>query len=514
MIRNTTHEARAAGAASRPISTPTLGHAATRARLFGPMLLGLALAANTAGGTASTHASQAAVSSTTVAATMPANGDQNPYGIAIVPRTMGALTQGDVLVSNFNNGKNLAGLGTTIVQISPNGSHRRVFAQINAQQLPGSCPGGVGLTTALTILRRGYVIVGSLPTTDGTPTTAKAGCLLVLDADGRVISTITAPDINGPWDMTALDQGKSVTLFVSNVLNGTAPTSRRIVNDGTVVRLVLHVPAQGIPQVLSNTVVGSGFAEKLDDAALALGPTGLGLGTDGTLYVADNLENRIAAIPNALTRADSAYTGLDLTAGDALNGPLGLAMAPNGDILSVNAGDGKLVETDIAGTQVLSSTISMSGTPPGVGALFGLAVAQNGDIFFGDDNAITLDRWAGSGVTREGVATLLAQKNSGVNGAVFLVQDAQPGLVDVFMHITGLLPNSVHPTHIHQGTSCASMGPVLYPLPDLRADSTGAVTTQTTIHAASIPAPGWYINIHQGMGSDTSLSCGLVQLPM
>lgn len=514
MNRNANRELHATGAATTPVTITTRGAATGRARLLGPLLLTAALTANAVSGSVATHASRAAMIPTVVASTMPANGDQNPYGIAIAPRTIGALTRGDVLVSNFNNGKNLAGLGTTIVQIAPDGTHRRVFAQINPQQLPGSCPGGVGLTTALTILRRGYVIVGSLPTTDGTPTTAQAGCLLVLDSYGRVVSTISAPDINGPWDLTALDQGKFATLFISNVLNGTAPTSRRIVNDGTVVRLVLHVPTQGVPQVLSNTVIGSGFAEKLDDAALALGPTGLGLGAEGTLYVADNLENRIAAIPNALTRSDSAFTGLDLTAGGALNGPLGLAMAPNGDILSVNAGDGRLVETDIAGTQVLSSTISMAGTPPGTGALFGLAVAANGDIFFGDDNAITLNRWAGSGVAREGVATLLAQKNSGVNGAVFLVQDAQPGQVDIFMHITGLVPNSVHPTHIHQGSSCASMGPVIYPLPDLHADSTGAVTTQTTIHASSIPAAGWYINIHQGMGSDAPISCGLVQLPM
>ena len=39
----------------------------------------------------------------TVASTIPANGDVNPYGVAIVPRSQGQLTAGDVLVSNFNN---------------------------------------------------------------------------------------------------------------------------------------------------------------------------------------------------------------------------------------------------------------------------------------------------------------------------------------------------------------------------------------------------------------------------
>jgi hypothetical protein len=50
-----------------------------------------------------------------------------------------------------------------------------VFAEIDASKLPGPCPGGVGLTTALVVLRAGWVIVGSLPTADGTSATAEAG---------------------------------------------------------------------------------------------------------------------------------------------------------------------------------------------------------------------------------------------------------------------------------------------------------------------------------------------------
>ena len=131
----------------------------------------------------------------TVASTVPANGDVNPYGVAVVPRSMGRLVQGAVLVSNFNDKKNQAGTGTTIVQILPSGAPR-LFAQIDPAHLPGPCPGGIGLTTALTVLRRGYVIVGSLPTADGRPATMRAGCLLVLDNAGRVASdtrTITYP---------------------------------------------------------------------------------------------------------------------------------------------------------------------------------------------------------------------------------------------------------------------------------------------------------------------------------
>lgn len=48
------------------------------------------------------------------------------------------------------------------------GGHLRGFADIDAASLPGPCPGGVGLSTALVVLRSGFVIVGSLPTSDGT----------------------------------------------------------------------------------------------------------------------------------------------------------------------------------------------------------------------------------------------------------------------------------------------------------------------------------------------------------
>jgi hypothetical protein len=105
---------------------------------------------------------------TTVGGTVPANGDLNPYGVAVVPASVGALVRGDVLLSNFNNGANLQGTGTTLVQVAPSG-HLSLFAQIDPKTLPGPCPGGVGLTTALAILPGGYVVVGSLPTTTAKP---------------------------------------------------------------------------------------------------------------------------------------------------------------------------------------------------------------------------------------------------------------------------------------------------------------------------------------------------------
>ena len=328
---------------------------------------------------------------TTVASTVPKNGDVNPYGVAVVARSKDRLHQGDVLVSNFNDKGNAQGTGTTIVEVAPNGSVR-VFAQINAAHLPGSCPGGIGLTTALSILGNDWVVVGSLPTVAGNPATAKAGCLLVLNSDGRVVETFHGHGINGPWDMTAVGGRLTSALFVTNVLNGTVAANGKVVRRGTVLRLTVTTPERGLPRLIADTTIGSGFPEETNSAALVIGPTGVGLGRNGTLFVADTLGNRIAAIPDALLRGRSAGTGLTVSRDGALRGPLGVAIAPNGDVLAVNSLNGSLVEVKPSGGQVAVKKLDTSGSPAGAGALFGLAVAPYGNgVYFVDDATNTLD---------------------------------------------------------------------------------------------------------------------------
>lgn len=338
-----------------------------------------------------------------VASTVPANGDLNPYGVAVVPQSIGREIRGDVLVSNFNNSANLQGTGTTIVQVSPAGT-ATLFAQINPASV--SCPGGVGLTTALAILSGGWVVVGSLPTTDGMPDTIGSGCLIVLDRNGRVAETFSGGTINGPWDMTATSSDESATLFFTNVLNGTVAAGGNEVDRGTVVRMRLMLAENRAPRMISSTVIGSGFPERTDPSALVIGPTGLALSsgegndggdsagndeggseTGGTLYVADSLGNRIAAIAHASTRTSSAGTGMTVTSGGFLNDPLGMALAPNGDVITANGDDGLLVETTPGGSQAAHVDTGLGG-----GSLFGIAVTPEGKgLYLVDDGTNHLD---------------------------------------------------------------------------------------------------------------------------
>jgi hypothetical protein len=326
-----------------------------------------------------------------VASTVPANGDINPYGLVVVPKSSGALVRGNLLISNFNSSANLQGTGTTIVQISPDGTNT-LFAQINASNLPGPCPGGVGLTTALSVLGSGWVIVGSLPTTDGTSATAQAGCLLVLDHNGNVVETFYGSLINGPWDMTTLDSGDTADLFVTNVLNGTVAGGGNVVSGGTIIRLNLTGLHGSMPNLESITVVGSGFDERTDPAALVIGPTGVGLSPSGdTLYVADSLNNRVQAIANPLSRTDSAGTGSTLSAGGALDDPLGLVVAHTGDVFTVNGNNGVLSEVSLGGAQIFTTFLDNSGNPPGAGALFGLVPVAGTGLYYVDDATNTLN---------------------------------------------------------------------------------------------------------------------------
>ncbi len=327
----------------------------------------------------------------TVTTTITNNGDLNPYAVVVAPASVGKIRQGDVLVDNFNNLSNLQGTGTTIIRYSPATKATALFAKL--PQNLAQCPGGVGLTTAMTVLKSGWVIVGSTPSTDGTTRTKGNGCLIVLNADGGVAAVWAGPNINDPWgDMATIDNGSTATLFVSmagfdvpgpQVVG--ADGSPVTVNKATVLRLQLSIPPGQPPKIANETVIANGFGQRADKDVFLIGPTGLALGPDNTLYVSDALGNRIVAISDATTRTTSAGTGRLVTQDDLLKRPLALVMTADGHLLTCNGLNGQVVEIDPAsGKQLYAQWIdaNQAQSPPGSGDLFGLAIAPDGNGFY------------------------------------------------------------------------------------------------------------------------------------
>ncbi len=263
--------------------------------------------------------------------TMPANGDVNPYGVAFVPNHFpdgGVIHAGDVLVSNFNNADNLQGTGTTIVQLNPSGDLAPPGTAVTffASSL-------TGLSTALGVLRDGFVIVGNVPTTDGSIATIGQGALQVIDRHGHWLQTWTDPKLlDGPWDLAVADHGDHAIIFVSNVLNG------------TVTRLNVSVGPKQLT-LIKKTTIAWGYPHVPNAAALILGPTGLAFDerTD-TLFVASTADNTIYAVSRAGSRSDAAARGRVAFADSHLRGPLALRFAPNGDLLAAN---GDAVNADV-----------------------------------------------------------------------------------------------------------------------------------------------------------------------
>ncbi len=263
--------------------------------------------------------------------TIPSNGDLNPYGVAFVPDHFpggGTIAAGDVLVSNFNSSANVQGSGTTIVHLRPEGP----LAPPGAADVFFTS-GLPGLSTALGVLRGGFVIVGNVPTTDGTFATIGQGALQVVDRHGVLVQTWTDPVfLDGPWDLAVDDHGARARIFVSNVLNG------------TISRLDVAVGTSGLT-LLHKTVIAAGYAHVPNAAAVILGPTGLAFDADtDMLYVASTADNTIYAVPDASSRTSAVTLGEVVFADPHLRGPLALRFAPNGDLLTAN---GDAVNSDL-----------------------------------------------------------------------------------------------------------------------------------------------------------------------
>jgi hypothetical protein len=268
------------------------------------------------------HAEDAFLPRAINSSTIPQSGDVNPYGVAFVPEGFpggGTISAGDVLVSNFNDNTNTQGTGTTIIRQPELGPIAAPGTAITFFSSPFP-----GLSTALGVLRGGYVVVGNLATPNGSFSTIVPGscALQVIDRYGNVKATW--PDPDGPWDLTIDDHGAWAHIFVSNVLSG------------KVVRLDVTVTSTGVT-VQHTTTIATGYTVQPSVAAVVLGPTGLAFdeGTD-TLYVASTADNAIYSVSSASHRTTAVTKGAIVFSNPHLIGPLALRFAPNGDLLTAN----------------------------------------------------------------------------------------------------------------------------------------------------------------------------------
>ena len=315
-------------------------------------------------------------------------GDSNPYGVAFVPDgfpTDGLLAPGDLVVSNFNGPSGNQGTGSSILRVTQAGAVSVFF-----QGPPPPAP-GIGFSTALGVLKAGFVIAGAVPTTDGTCNTVSAGELFIFDRHGHMVNTLTDSSLlDGPWDLTIRDRGEEAQVFVSNVLSG------------TVTRINFMIPSGGNPVVVSETQIASGYKTDCSQAAVVVGPTGVALDHEGSsLFVASTDDNAIFVVRNAVNRKTDGGTGELVYQDDAhLHGPLALALAPNGHLITAN---GDAVKTDNNHLSYYveftknGQFVSWFQIDPVGGSAFGFAVkAVNGQVLFAavDDNSSMLEEWS------------------------------------------------------------------------------------------------------------------------
>jgi DNA-binding beta-propeller fold protein YncE len=186
-----------------------------------------------------------------------------------------------------------------------------------------------GFSTALGVLSAGFVLIGNVPSTDGSGTcvgnfdNVGQGSLTIVDHTGT--STLRLADpvlLDGPWDLTVFDKVTSALVFVSNVKSGTV----------TGLDVAIGAPFPGVTM----TQIASGYPSRCDSAAFVVGPTGLAYdpATD-VLYVASTDDNAIFTVADAGTRTtDGAKGTLLVQSNTFFHGPLGLVRASNGDLVS------------------------------------------------------------------------------------------------------------------------------------------------------------------------------------
>jgi hypothetical protein len=307
---------------------------------------------------------------TTIGSTVdPTNGDQNPYGLAIAPVSMGLLAAGDLVICNFNDAANVQGNGTTIEILHP---------------APGSTP--TRMVQDPNLKGCAALAVAS----DDSPWAAAYSSNLApfYGPTGGLVSALATGPWSGPWgEIFAPAFGASAASYVTS--NATSGTIVRVNVAGTTFTTIASGFTINAGAVPGNILAASGLTY---DA------------TNDTLFVVDSNNNRIVVFAgystlgaNAiLVEADGTFSGPSaasakvLFSGAPLNVPISAAQLFNGDLVVGNTADNLLVEISQAGEVVATQNLDTGA----VGALFGIVAAgtdaSSTKIYFNDDNDNTV----------------------------------------------------------------------------------------------------------------------------
>ena len=323
----------------------------------------------------------------TVASLVAPDGDRDPFGIAIVPLTMGKLTAGNLLVAEFGDKHGTAGAGTTILQVNPATGKTSVFFRGG----PVAGPVGVAINPA-----NDGVWVGDY----GKAASGTAANDLLIAPNGKVKAVYTgatthgAASFAGVWGQGVSSSNGKISFYYGNAGNASTGTG-----GGDVVRLTPHpkgpVNGQPVNATYARIATGQGETPRGGNAATAAGPQGYAFAADGTLYQTNDADNTLYAIPRAATTKSPAATQI-VYRGHALQSPENVVIDPrNGDLLVVNANDNRLVVITSGGKLV--ATRDLAAHQP-AGALFGLAIGTNpaGDLvlYYTNSNTSTLHELA------------------------------------------------------------------------------------------------------------------------
>lgn len=286
---------------------------------------------------------------TNLASTVAANGDANPYGLAMAPanfkgldanKNATVLQPGDLVISDFSNSKG-ANTGTSLLLYRPGtgkimpyytehvgaGPDALAISSLGVTWIANRLPGYTNSLDGATDGDGNVVVI----TPNGTDFPNNEG---IIDNASDVTFVPSSNRFAGPWGQAFGVKAGTTTphFFVTEVDGGTGWVQREDFSP---------------PHFNHTTVTTLGTLPTGTNAFDPVGPQGMVYdpATD-ILYVSSTANNEIVAFPNATTSSGAAMsTGIVVYRDTPLNAPVGLTMNPiNGDLIAANQLDNNLVE--------------------------------------------------------------------------------------------------------------------------------------------------------------------------